>query len=159
MSKNPFKDTFPVDEWENEPCRVEVLDTDAETRMAIRDNEATETMVAQLREKVNKRNKGIAVLVDENKGESARLIAENFSNIATKLLSDEVIEGVVANVKSGKDFESIAKGLATLNDLMDKQLTRTADKDEAKKGLKGVKIGLAFNNGELAVSVDGDENG
>lgn len=159
MSKNPFNNTFPVDEWENEPCQVEILDKDAETRLAIRDNQATETQIAQLREKVNKRNKGIAVLVDENKGENARIIAENFANITTKLLSNEVIDSIVENVKSGKDFESIAKGLATLNDLIDKQLTRTADKDEAKKGMKNVKIGLAFKDGEIAVAIDGDDNG
>jgi len=158
VSKNIFSG-ISNDEWENEPCKVEVLDENEETRLAINDNTATEEMVAQLREKVNKHNKGISVLVDENKAESSKKLAEALFDLDEGIVNSNVLERVQKNIQTPKDLLDYAKAVDSISNRIDKQLTRTADKDEAKKGMKGVKIGLAFNNGQIAVAVDGDDYG
>jgi hypothetical protein len=166
MAKNPFSNnSIPSvnDEWENEPCKVDILDKDAETRMAIRDNTATEEMIAQMRDKVKKRNKGIAVLIDENKGESAKNLSEAIFSLDSALIDSETIERVKKNINTPKDLSDYAKATETIYNRMMKSITSTADPDEAKKGMKDVKIGLAFGNGKIALAVDtngdGDNNG
>lgn len=165
MAKNVFADkSIPVvndDNWDNEPCQVEVLDNDADTRMAIRDNTATEAMVAEMREKVNKRNKGIAVLIDENKGESAKNLAEAIFGLDSALIDSKTIERVKKNINTPKDLSDYAKATETIYNRMMKSMTQTADSDEAKKGNKDIQVGLVFGNGKVALSVDtsGDNNG
>ena len=163
MAKNVFADkSIPnVDDWENEPCLTTVLDKDAETRMAIRDNYATEDMIAQMQEKVKKRNKGIAVLIDENKGESAKNLSDVIFSLDSALIDEETLEKVKKNINTPKDLSDYAKATETIYNRMMKSITSTADPDEAKKGNKDLKIGLAFGNGTVALSVDtnGENNG
>lgn len=163
MAKNVFADkSIPnVDDWENEPCLTTVLDKDAETRMAIRDNYATEDMIAQMQEKVKKRNKGIAVLIDENKGESAKNLSDAIFSLDSALIDKKTLEKVKKNINTAKDLSDYAKATETIYNRMMKSITSTADPDEAKKGNKDLKIGLAFGNGTVALSVDanGENNG
>lgn len=163
MAKNVFNnDPIPsVDEWENEPCKTTVLDKDTDTRMAIREDTATETMIDEMRRKVNKRNKGIAVLVDENKGESAKNLSEAIFSLDSALIDGKTIERVKKNINTPKDLSDYAKATETIYNRMMKSMTQTADIDESKKSNKDLKIGLAFGNGTVALRVDtnGENNG
>lgn len=156
MAKNLFNNNpIPsIDEWENEPCRLTVLDEDTDTRMAIKDNTATEAMVAEMREKVNKRNKGIAVLIDENKGESAKNLSEAIFALDSALIETDIINKVKKNINTPKDLADYVKATEIIYNRMMKSMTQTADIDDAKKGNKDLKIGLAFGDGKIALAID-----
>lgn len=148
-----------VDDWET-PCKVEVLDESASTRLAIKSGNVTEDMIAQMREKVNKRNKGLSVLIDENKGNSAAELSEALSELVQNIVSPEILERVGNNIQTPKDFLDISRALETINATMLKQATTTADADKAMQGANGLKIGLNFKDGTVALGVKvGDDNG
>lgn len=158
---NPLANTKDKDkEWDIEPCKVTVQDTeDVETRMAILNGSATEEQVTALREKQRKRSKGLSVLIDESNSQTATTITQNVQKMANTLLRPDVMKGIAENIKTPKDYESIAKGMSMLNDLAHRQMTRSTDIDEAKKGMKGVKIGIAFGDGTVVTAGMGDDNG
>lgn len=148
-----------VDDWET-PCKVEVLDENASTRFAIKSGNATEDMIAQMREKVNKRNKGLSVLIDENKGNSAARLSEALATLDEGVISDDVLERVMDNIQSPKDLLDYAKAIESISSRMLKQATTTADADKAMQGANGLKIGLNFKDGTVALGVKvGDDNG
>ena len=55
-----------------------VLDSKTQIRQAIMDDTASEEMIAEMRRAVSRRNKGIAVLIDENKSETDKKISSAF---------------------------------------------------------------------------------
>lgn len=147
-----------VDDWDV-PCKVEVLDENTTTRLAIKNGNATEDVIAQMREKVNKRNKGLSVLIDENKGNSAARLSEALATLDEGVISSDILERVRENIQTPKDLLDYAKAIESINSRMIKQATTTADADKAMQGANGIKIGLAFKDGTVAlgVSTGGDE--
>ena len=148
-----------VDDWET-PCKVEVLDENASTRLAIQNDYATEDMIAQMREKVNKRNKGLSVLIDENKGNSAARLSEALGSLDAAVIDEDVIERVKDSIQNPKDLLDYARAIESISSRMLKQATTTADADKAMQGANGLKIGLNFKDGTVALGVQvGDGNG
>lgn len=157
---NDVPSVVTSDEWENEPCRVEVLDENATTRYAIKNNQATEAQIAEMREKVNLKNKGYSVLIDENKGESSKRLAEALADLDFGIISSDVLERVQNNINTPKDLLDYAKATESISNRCQKQATTTADIDKADQSAGGAKISLAFKDGTIAVGVQvGDRNG
>lgn len=162
MAKNPLKvNSFPsadTDNWDD-PCQVEIADSDTEKRLAIKESAATEAVIAAMRDKVDKRNKGIAVLIDESKGQSALRLAEALSMLDNAIVSDDVIRRVEDSIKTAKDFSDYVAAREKLHNIMMKQSTTTADRQSAGQGIKDMKVAVNFGDGKQVLIIGGESNG
>ncbi len=134
-----------------------VLDSKTQIRQAIMDDTASEEMIAEMRRAVSRRNKGIAVLIDENKSETAQKISSAFLELVNGVIDDEVIRRVQDNINTPTQFSDYVKSLSMLNKLVHEQMTTTEDAEVTHQRSKA-KIQIAFAGGELALSVE-DGNG
>lgn len=152
MAKNPFNNN-PIpdvdDEWEN-PCKVEVVDNDAETRIAIKENNATEAMISEMRKKVNQRNKSLSVLIDENKTNSSFNLSQALLELDGALIDSDILQRVKENIQTPKDLESYCKSVDSIYNRMQKQMLNSSDKDDTLNKVKE-SVRIMFGNGTVAL--------
>lgn len=128
-----------------------VSDDNAEVRYAIQNNVATEQMIAEMREKVNQRNKGLSILIDENKAESSKRLSDGLAKLDEGVLDEEIIEKVKGNINTPKDLLDYAKATESIYARLIKQSRDSADRDTAPATQNQIKIGLAFKDGTKAL--------
>lgn len=113
MSRNPFvadESSLTADN-QIESLKAEVLSPEEETKLAIENGTATEKMIAEMRQKLNNRNKGLALIIDENKAESSKRLSEALLELDAGLINSEIIDRVKENIKTPKDFADYAKAI------------------------------------------------
>ncbi len=156
MSKNPFAadgNSLSADN-QIESFKAEVLSPEEETKLAIENGTATEKMIAEMRQKLNNRNKGLALIIDENKAESSKRLSEALLELDAGLINSEIIDRVKENIKTPKDFADYAKAIEVIYCRLQKQMLNSADKDDTLNKVKE-SVRLMFGNGVMAL---GDDN-
>lgn len=134
----------------DEQMPVVVNTADGNTELAL-ENSATEEMIAEMRRRVDAKNKAISVFIDEKKGESAKKLSENLAKLDKGILDEETIERVQKNITTPKDLLDYAKATESIYGRIIKQSRESADAEKAPPSSREIKIGLAFADGTSAM--------
>lgn len=117
------------------------------------------SLIAAMRENIDKRKKALAVVVDDKKIDSTKRIAEALVALDDVLLDEEVLARVKDSIQSAYDYNMFTKASTDLYNRMMKQQLTTAD-PEVEEETVNSKINFFFKSGntQLAVSVPTKKN-
>ena len=117
------------------------------------------SLIAAMRENIDKRKKALAVVVDDKKIDSTKRIAEALVALDDVLLDEEVLTRVKDSIQSAYDYNMFTKASTDLYNRMMKQQLTTAD-PEVEEETVNSKINFFFKSGntQLAVSVPTKKN-
>lgn len=132
-----------------------------EARISIMQENSNASMVSLLRENVEKRKKALSVLIDENKMNSSKRLAEALVNLDNILLDGEVLAAVKSSIITSKDpaksYGDFAKAATEIHNRLTKQLS-SSDPEIQQQGLNGksIKVAVSDSTGTTMVSIGGE---
>jgi uncharacterized protein YpiB (UPF0302 family) len=129
-----------------------------EARISIMQNTQSASMVTLLRENVEQRKQQLSVLIDENKVNSSKRLAEALASLDDVLLDDEVLQAVKDGIISSKDpaksYNEYAKATTELYNRMMKQQLSSADPVAPQNAMSGKSIKIAISDASGTTMVD-----
>ena len=132
-----------------------------EARISIMQENSNASMVSLLRENVEKRKKALSVLIDENKMNSSKRLAEALVSLDNILLDEEVLAAVKSSIATSKDpaksYSDFAKAATEIHNRIEKQLS-SSDPEIQQQGLNGksIKVAVSDSTGTTMVSIGGE---
>lgn len=133
-----------------------------EARISIMQENSNASMVSLLRENVEKRKKALSVLIDENKMNSSKRLAEALVSLDNILLDEEVLAAVKSSIATSKDpaksYSDFAKAATEIYNRMMKQQLSSSDPEIQQQGLNGksIKVAVSDSTGTTMVSIGGE---
>lgn len=115
------------------------------------------SLIAAMRENIDKRKKALAVVVDDKKIDSTKRIAEALVALDDVLLDEEVLARVKSNINSPYDYNMFTKASTELYNRMMKQQLSTADPEVAATQGRGIKVAVFDKTGATMVSIGGGD--
>lgn len=113
------------------------------------------SLIAAMRENIDKRKKALAVVVDDKKIDSTKRIAEALVALDDVLLDEEVLARVKENIVSPYDYNMFTKASTELYNRMMKQQLSTADPEVAATQGREIKVAVFDKTGATMVSIGG----
>ena len=113
------------------------------------------SLIAAMRENIDKRKKALAVVVDDKKIDSTKRIAEALVALDDVLLDEEVLARVKDSIQSAYDYNMFTKASTDLYNRMMKQQLSTADPEVAATQGREIKVAVFDKTGATMVSIGG----
>jgi len=136
-------DISPIQE---EEMRIDVLESLDRTGL-----------VALRQQDIAKRSEHLSLETKESNLDSVEIINENITNL-TRLISDPtILQTVLANVETGKDYNEAVKAVSGLVDLRNKQLDKTLDPFANTGKRKKIEVMFQSQGVSIAARVEVDE--
>lgn len=140
------KSELDISPFEEEEMRVEVLES------------IDKTGLVELRKQdIAKRSQILTLDTKENNLTSVEIINENITKL-TELISDPtVLQKVLNNVETGKDYNEAVKAVSGLVDLRNKQLDKSIDPFASTGKKKKIAVQFQTQGVSVAMGVEVDE--
>lgn len=139
----------------NSPLDISVDEEESLKAELITDTQDA-SLIAAMRENIDKRKKALAVVVDDKKIESTKKLAEKLVALDDILTDESVLNRVKSNIESAYDYNMFAKASSEIYERMMKQQLSTADPEVARAQGRQIKVAVMDSSGATMVSIGGD---